>query len=329
MSREMIEGLIAKEKSHIKYFFDRLDVSSAIHFLEALQNCKGLLIFTGVGKSELVAKKIAMTMTSTGTPALFLSPMNALHGDIGIVSSKDVFVMLSKSGESDELLQLIPSLRSKGVLILGMVSEPNSRLAKACDLFVTVPVEEELCPFGLAPTTSAVAQMLLGDVFSVALMTKKQFSLDEYAQNHPSGLIGRRITLRVKDLMLTGNAIPTCLPEAKLLDILVELSDKKCGCVLIVDKEFNLKGIFTDGDLRRALGKYSAAALEKRVEELMSKNPKNVLPDLLGWEALKLMESDSKHPVTVLPVVNEAKKIQGIIRMHDIIQSGLGGRPRS
>lgn len=323
MSNAMIDELIEKAKENLHYFFDQLDVAMVAKVLEILENCRGLLIFSGVGKSELVAKKIAFTMTSTGTPALFLSPTNALHGDIGIVTQNDVFVMLSKSGESDELLSLIPCLRNKGVPIVGLLSNPASRLAKACDHCINIPVQSELCPFGLAPTTSAVAQMLVGDILSVALMRDKNFTLDDYAKNHPSGRIGRRITLKVKDLMLTGTSIPMCRPQDKLIETLVELSNKKCGCVLIASQEDKLEGIFTDGDLRRALEKYSSQALDKSMADIMTKLPRSIGPDSLAWEAIKMMEADQKRPITVLAVVDQAQRVVGIIRMHDIIQSGL------
>lgn len=323
MSQALIEELIHKEKKHLSYFFEHLDISAAVKVLETLKSCKGILVFSGIGKSELVAKKIAFTMTSTGTPALFLSATNALHGDIGIVTPNDVFIMLSKSGESDELLHLVPYLRNKGVTIVGLISNPASRLAKACDLCLNIPVEAELCPFGLAPTTSAVAQMLVGDIFSVALMQFKNFSLDDYAKNHPSGKIGRRITLKVKDLMLTGDAIPRCLPQDKLIKTLVELSNKKCGCVLVTNEQGILQGVFTDGDLRRALEKHASAALEKPIGDIMTKSPRDITPDSLAWEALQLMEADQKRPITILPVVNANKSVVGILRLHDILQSGL------
>lgn len=323
MSKAMIQELIQKEKDNLHHLFTHLDVDAVAKVLHTLENCKGLLVFSGIGKSELVAKKIAFTMTSTGTPALFLSATNALHGDIGIVSEKDVFIMLSKSGESDELIHLIPYLRNKGVTLVAIVSNPQSRLAKAADLCLHVPIESELCPFGLAPTTSAVAQMLIGDVLSVALMRNKNFSIDDYAKNHPSGRIGRRIALKVKDLMLAGEKIPLCLPQEKLINVLVELSDKKCGCVIVTNENSELMGVFTDGDLRRALEKHASSALDMPIGDIMTSSPRNIVADVLAWEALQLMESDQKRPITVLPVVDSSRKVVGVIRMHDILQSGL------
>lgn len=323
MSKELIQELIDSERENVSYFFEHLDVDASNKILEILEACQGLIIFCGVGKSELIAKKIAFTMTSTGTPALFVSPTNALHGDIGIVNSKDVFIMISKSGESDELLQLIPYLRNKGVTIVGMVSNSASRLAKACDHAINIPVKKELCPFGLAPTTSAVAQMLFGDVMAVALMRNKNFSLEDYARNHPSGLIGKRISLKVKDLMITGAGIPKCLPDDRLIKSLHELSNKKCGCILIVNRDNHLQGIFTDGDLRRALERHESNALDKKMCELMGSSPRSITSEKLAWDALQLMESNQKSPITVLPVVDEMNSVVGILRLHDIIQTGL------
>lgn len=319
----MLKKLLEKERSSLNKFFDSLDIEAAEGFLRLLKECKGLIILTGVGKSGLVAEKIAVTLTSTGSRAFFLSPSNALHGDIGIVSKDDVFIMISKSGESDELLQMVPSLRNKGVKLVAMVNRPNSRLEKACDHCIVLPFKEELCPYDMVPTTSTVIQMLFGDVVAIALMMQKNFSLADFAMNHPAGKIGRTLTLRVQDLMLTGKDIPTALPEAKLVDSLVELSNKRCGCVLITDQHRHLLGIFTDGDLRRALQQHGPKALEQSMRELMTNTPRRIDSGEMASNALALMEADQKHPITALPVIDAGQQVVGIIRMHDIVQSGL------
>jgi arabinose-5-phosphate isomerase len=319
----VIRELFNKERAALTYFFDKLDISAIEKLVEILKSAPGMIILTGVGKSGLVAEKIALTLTSTGTRAYFLSPINALHGDIGIVSPDDVFIMLSKSGESEELLQMVPFLRNKGVKLVSIVNKENSRLAKASDFSVVLPMERELCHFDLVPTTSAITHMLLGDVLAVALMGLKNFTLVDYAKNHPSGKIGRRLTLRVSDLMLKGDDIPLCSPKDSIVSTLVELSNKKCGCLLVVDKEKRLQGIFTDGDLRRSLVNHGHKALEKTVEEVMTLSPRHTKADHLAEQALKVMEGDQKHPVTVLPVLDDAGTVFGLIKMHDIIQSGL------
>lgn len=319
----MIKELLQKEKSYIDYFFDKIDIASAEKIVETLHACQGVMIFSGIGKSGLVAEKIAMTMTSTGSRALFISPTNALHGDIGIVSEKDIFVFLSKSGESEELLQLIPALRNKRVKIVSVVSNAKSRLAKACDIFINLPLEQELCPFDMAPTTSAVIQLIFGDLLAISLMRLKNFTLDEYVQNHPAGRIGKRISLRVSDLMIRGSSIPLCKPRDKLVDTLVELSNKRCGCVLVIDEFQVLQGIFTDGDLRRSLQKHGASSLHLHVEDLMTKTARWIDSDRLAWDAMREMEGDQKNAITVLPVLEKDKKVVGLIKLHDIVQSGL------
>jgi arabinose-5-phosphate isomerase len=319
----MIKELFDTERSYLNHFFDNINIEATEKLLDLLVKCEGVIILSGIGKSGLVAEKIALTLTSTGSRALFLSPINALHGDIGIVSDKDIFLMLSKSGESEELLNLIPALRNKKVKIIGIISKPNSRLAKSCDFVVNLPVEKELCPFDIVPTTSTVVQLIYGDVLSIALMRQKNFSLVQFAENHPGGRIGKRISMKVNDLMLRGNDIPLCNPDDKLVDILVELSNKRCGCVLVKDPEGFLLGIFTDGDLRRALQSRGPAALNTRIEDMMTKAPRWITPESLAWDAMQVMEGDQKHAIAILAVLDDNKKIAGLIKLHDIVQSGL------
>lgn len=319
----VLKELLQKEKSYLDYFFAKIDMAVAEKIVSVLHACQGVMVFTGIGKSGLVAEKIAMTMTSTGSRALFISPTNALHGDIGIVSEKDIFIFLSKSGESEELLQLIPTLRNKRVKIVSIVSNSRSRLAKASDLFIDLPLEQELCPFDMAPTTSTVIQMIFGDLLAIALMRMKNFSLDEYVQNHPAGRIGKRISLKVSDLMITGSNMPLCKGHDKLVDTLVELSNKRCGCVLVVNEAQILQGIFTDGDLRRSLQKHGASSLNLTMEHLMIKTARWIAPHSLAWDAMREMEGDQKNAITILPVLEKDKKVVGLIKLHDIVQSGL------
>ncbi len=323
MKKKILKDLLQAEQKYLNHFFESVDISSLENVLDVLAACKGLIIITGVGKSGLVAEKIAVTMTSTGSRALFLSPSNALHGDIGIINPDDVFIVISKSGESDEILHLIPFARNRGVKIIGMVSNTESRIAKAVDVVLQLTTEPELCPYDLAPTTSTTIQGIVGDVLAMALMKLKEFSLADFARSHPSGRIGRRMIIKVNELMLKGDDIPLCSPNDKLIDTLVELSNKKCGCVLIVDESKSLLGIFTDGDLRRSLQKNGAGALESQMRELMNQSARHIGPDELAWDALKTMEQDQKRPITVLPVLVDHKKVAGIIKMHDIVQSGI------
>lgn len=318
----MLRELFEEQRGYLNYFFDYVDMEQAEKFFHACMECKGLMVFTGVGKSGIIAEKIAMTLTSTGTRALCLPPTNFLHGDIGIVSQEDCVILVSKSGETDELLNLIPFIRRRQARILGIVSNEESRLARACDLSISLPVEKELCPFNLAPTTSTAVQLIFGDVLAVALMRAKGFSLDEYALTHPMGALGRKMTLKVEDVMIQGEEIPLCDPEERLVDMLVELSNKKCGCLIVSDKEQNFMGIFTDGDLRRALQSQGPSVLEKKIGSLMTTSAYSIPKGVLAWDALKTMQKDPKRWIMVLPVL-EQKKVVGIVRMHDIIQSGL------
>lgn len=313
-----------KQKELLDHFYEVLDYNVCEKLFEHLKSIKGIFFFSGVGKSGFIAQKIASTMMSTGSKAFFLPPIDALHGDLGMVSPEDVVFLLSKSGETEELIQLLPSLRSKRVEIVAITSSEKSRLAKAADHSIVLPCKSELCPFDLAPTLSAELQLLFGDVLTVALMEAKGFTLDEYAQNHPSGQIGRRTTLRVKDLMLDETRTPFCRPSDQLQQVLVEFTNKRCGCLLVVDEQKKLRGIFTDGDLRRALQLKGDQVLKEKIEDIMTPLPKSIDEDALAWDAVKLMESDQKHPVMVLPVLRrEQGTVVGIIKMHDLIQAGI------
>lgn len=319
----MLKKLFQRARDSLTSFFDTIDYAKTEELLDILVACTGVIHFTGVGKSGLVAKKIAVTMTSCGTRATFISPTDALHGDLGIIRSGDVIVIFSKSGESEELITLVPALRNKGAKIISIVCAQQSRLAKASDFVLYVTPQPELCPFGMAPTTSTITQMIIGDVLTIALMEKKNFTLDEYATNHPAGQIGKRTTMRVEDIMIKGINIPFCTPECKLVDTLVELSQKKCGCVLVMDKNNKLMGIFTDGDLRRSLQQKGASILESRMKELMTGAAKTIGPKDLAWKAMQVMEGDQKNAITVLPVIDQERTIVGLVKLHDIIQSGV------
>ena len=319
----MLKELLDNQCNYTNHFFKTLDLQPIEQLVQQLLQCSGVLFFTGVGKSGLVAKKIAFTMVSTGTRAFYLSPTDAVHGDLGMVSSRDVFIMLSKSGESDELLNLVPAIRNKGATLVGVVCHPQSRLAAACHVTVTLPFQRELCPFDMAPTMSTTSQLLFGDLLAIALMRHKNFSIDQYALNHPSGQIGKRITLRVKDLMLTGDRIPLCGPDDRLGQILVELSNKRCGCILIIDNNRNLLGIFTDGDLRRTLQKVGGQVLDSPMRDVMNSHPSSIGSEVLAWEAMKSMEADYHRRIMVLPVLDSEAKVIGLLHMHDIIQSGI------
>lgn len=319
----MLKELLENGKQYIDHFFHHLDLQATEKLLDTLEQCQGTLFFSGIGKSESMARKIAVTMTSTGTRALFMGAVNALHGDIGMLTTNDIFILLSKGGESEELLNLVPFIRNKGVKTIAIVSDASSRLSRMCDMSIALPLSRELCPFNLVPTTSMQIQMIFGDLLTIALMRRKKFSIDQYAENHPSGKIGRRITKKVEDLMLQGNAVPLCFMEDPIHSALIELSKKQCGCILIIDNDKTLRGIFTDGDLGRALSEHGPEILSGPIHQLMHPAPRCISRDKLAWEALQEMESNPMRPITVLAVTDDRDKVVGLIKMHDILQAGI------
>ena len=318
----MLRELFTDQRKHLEYFFDHLDQEQAESVFRLCSSIKGFLVLTGVGKSGLVAEKIALTLVSTGTKALYLPTINFLHGDIGIVSSDDCVILLSKSGETEELLSLVPYIRKKGAKLIALVSSSHSRLAQQADIALSLPVEKELCPFDLAPTISTEVQLLFGDVLTMALMEHKGFSLASYGENHPSGMIGKKATVKVDQIMLKGESLPICLPSQKLQDVLPEFSAKRLGCLLITDELGQFQGIYTDGDLRRSLQALGSDVMQKTVGELMTRAPIATQSDVLAWDALKLMQKDPKRWIMVLPVIEDGRVI-GLVRMHDIIHAGI------
>lgn len=318
----LLKNILDEQQQYLDHYFRNLDLKQVEKTVDACMRTPGLIVFTGVGKSGIIAEKIAMTLISTGTKALYLPPTNFLHGDIGILSSEDMLVLISRSGETEELLNLVPFARMRNARLLGIVSNPQSRLAKLCDEFVNLPVEKELCPFDLAPTTSTAVQLLFGDLLAVSLMRLKQFDLSSYALNHPSGSIGKKMSVKVSDIMFKDGQVPLCSPQDKLIDVLVELSNKKCGALLITDPQGELLGIFTDGDLRRALQSQGSSVLDQPIQALMTASPLSIDQDELAWDALKVMQRDPKKYVMVLPVLDK-KKVVGILHMHALVQSGI------
>lgn len=318
----MVTSLFKQQKGHINYFFENIDHEATEKIIDKLHNCSGSIIFSGVGKSGIIAKKLAVTFSSTGVKSFYLSPLNALHGDLGMVGSEDIFILLSKSGQTKELLNLIPHIRQKKAFIIGLASQKKSLFHKECDLSIYLPMVKELCPFNLAPTTSAAVQLIFGDILAVALMEKNKITLQEYSLNHPSGTIGKKTTLIVDKIMRKNDDIPICKPNDLIAEVIPTLSNKRCGAIIVTDDKKNLLGIFTDGDLRRAIQNNPKDLFYQKVSNFMTKSPKSIIRDMLAWDALKLMEKNPKQLVMVLPVV-EGSKVVGILHMHDILQAGL------
>ncbi|MGR3952331.1 MAG: KpsF/GutQ family sugar-phosphate isomerase [Chlamydia sp.] len=320
----IVTSLMETLSQELQIFFHLFDIASFSRLLDALMQKKGHFIFTGVGKSGFIARKIAATMSSSGTPSLFLSPQDALHGDLGVIGMNDSVFLISKSGETDELIELCPALRKKGAHLIAVVATQRaSRLVKMCDDSFIIPSLRELCPFELAPTTSTLAQLIFGDLLAMTLMRKKEISRTDFIVNHPAGRIGKRHLFTVADLMVRGEAIPKCTENMLLTDVLVELSNKKCGCICVISEKNGLAGIFTDGDLRRVIQKYREKAFSYLIKDLMNCTPRKISPEILAYDAMLIMEEDTTKLISVLPVINGSSELIGLIRMHDIVQSGL------
>lgn len=316
----LLQTLLKEQKQYVDFYFEHIDLLQAEKIVQICLSCKGLVVMTGIGKSGIIAEKISTTLVSTGTRSLYLPASNFLHGDIGAVAKEDVVVILSKSGRTQELIDLVPYLRKKGGKIVAVISEKGGPLGELADLSICLPIEKELCPFDLAPTISTAAQLLFGDMIAMALMREKGFSIEEYAENHPSGTIGKKTALKVKDLMKAEGDIPACSPEDRLVDVIVQLSNKRCGCLIVCNKDRELLGIFTDGDLRRALQNEGLKVMEKPIKDLMTRSPIVVEPHWLAYAALRKMQ-DKKY-VMMAPVI-EKNKVVGIIHMHDIVHEGI------
>ena len=298
----------------------RTDVERAINLLA---DCRGKVVLVGVGKSGIIAQKIAATMTSTGTAAIYLHPSDALHGGIGIVTPEDIIIALSNSGETDEVLSMLPYLKRRQVPIIAVVGELRSTLARRADVALDASVDQEACPLNLAPTTSTTVALALGDALAICLMQVKRLTTADFALNHPAGRLGKRLTLRVADLMHSGPENPTIEMDAPWLEVIAAITRGGLGAVNVVDSSGHLIGIITDGDLRRALQRVKQVDPQTlQSETIMTRNPVVASPDLLAYDALRLME-DRPSQISVLPVVDQEQFCVGLIRLHDIVRSGL------
>ena len=287
-----------------------------------LLECRGKIIVCGIGKSGIVARKIAATLSSTGTPAVYLHPGEAVHGDMGMVTERDVFLAVSKSGSSDEIAKILPYLRAMKVTRIAITARDDTRLAEESDVVLCTAAEREACPMDIVPTTSTTAAMVLGDALAVAVYRCRNFSKEDFARIHPSGALGKRLLITVGELMHTGDELPLVSMDTSLKESLFEIVNKRLGCTGITDREGVLTGIVTDGDLKRILIR-NPEALEVRVSELMTPHPRSIRAEELAIRALERMEMDPPGPVTQLFVTDEAGCPVGIIHIHDIIRAGL------
>jgi len=318
-----IQQLLRIESDAIAQTATRLDGAQVAHVVDLLANCKGKVVILGVGKSGIIGQKIAATLTSTGTAGLYLHPSDALHGSLGIVQPDDVVIVLSNSGETDEIVAMLPYLKNRGVPIIAIVGSVISTLARRADAVLDASVDKEACPLNLAPTTSTTVALAIGDALAMTVMKVKGLTTDDFAVNHPAGRLGKRLTLRVADLMHRDGENPTIAVGSSWVEVVRAISKGGLGAVCVVDDTGLLAGIITDGDLRRAIEQTSHESLAKLTsDDFMTRKPTVVTPELLAFDALRLME-DRPSQISVLPVIDQDEKCVGLIRVHDIVRSGL------
>ena len=284
--------------------------------------CEGRVIMTGMGKSGIIAHKISATLASTGTPSFYLHPAEGIHGDLGMVTADDVIIAMSNSGETGEVLNILPSIRRIGAKIIAMVGNTDSTLAKNADVVLNVGVKKEACPLGLAPTSSTTAALAFGDALAMALMGKHHFTSNQFAVFHPGGSLGRKLLLTVGDIMHCGGENPVVKGSATVTEALFIITDKGLGAVSVVDEDNIMIGLLTDGDIRRGLSK-GVDFLKRPVTELMTKDPKFVTREKLAAQALHIMESHKPKPITVLPVLDEERHVIGLLHMTDLVRQGV------
>jgi len=306
------------EASSIEKLIDRVD-DSFIKAIDILYACKGRVIVTGMGKSGLIGKKISATLSSTGTPSFFLHPAESTHGDSGVLTKEDVVIAISNSGETDELLQLLPIIKRFGIKLIGMTGRSGSTLAQKSDVVLDISVEKEACPLGKAPTASTTATLAMGDALAVCLLHKRGFTAEDFLVFHPSGSLGKGILYTVEDLMITLERLPLIHKTTLFRDAVVEISQKSLGMAVIVDDNGQTAGILTDGDIRRAVMNHPNIA-DLSVEQVMTKNPKMIKKEALAAEALQIME---KYSITSLIIVNPDNTPAGIIHIHDLLKAGV------
>jgi arabinose-5-phosphate isomerase len=311
---DIARNVLRIEAKEIEALADRLDESFETA-VQLILECKGRVVVSGMGKSGHIGGKIAATMASTGTPAFFMHPAEASHGDLGMITNGDVVIALSNSGESEEILNIIPTIKRLGAKIISITGKATSTLAKESHIHLSAEVSQEACPLGLAPTASTTAALALGDALAVCVLDYRDFSAEDFAKSHPGGSLGRRLFTRVKDIMRTGDAVPFVLDTAPLSEALVEMSEKSLGLTAIVDKQHRLIGIFTDGDLRRTLANDNLITSTK-VADVMHLNPNTIQAEKLAAEAVELME---QKKINGLLVTDEKGKLVGAFNMHDLL----------
>ncbi len=318
---ETAKHVIETEIKAVKNLINNIN-KDFVATVEAIYNSTGRVVFTGMGKSGLIARKIVATLNSTGTPSIFLHPTDALHGDLGMVRKEDIVILVSKSGNTEELADLVSMLKRMNVIIIGMVGNPDSKIGKASSFILKVNVEEEACPFDLAPTASTTAALVMGDALAVALLEKRGFTEKDFAMLHPAGSLGKRLSLRIEETMKRGDEIPKVSPGTSIKDTIFEITSKRLGMTCVVDENGTLKGIITDGDLRRLLEK-TLDIKNLTAKDLMTPNPKTTKKEYLASFALQQMEN---FKITSIIVTDNKNIPVGIVHLHDLVNIGLQAR---
>jgi len=313
MSRETARKVLEIESEAIRELIPRLD-EGFDRAVEILIACAGRVVVTGMGKSGLIAQKISATLASIGTPSLYLHPADAIHGDLGRIVKGDALVAISNSGDTEEILALVPWLKRLGVPLLALTGNPRSALAQAAEVHIDVGVRSEACPLGLAPTASTTAALAMGDAISMALLERRGFTVDDFAVLHPGGRLGKKL-MRVEDLMHTGDDVPRVAPDTKMKEVLFEMTRKRLGLTTVVEADGTLLGVISDGDLRRQMERHGYAIFDKSAAECMTRSPALVGRRELATRALDLLET---RRITALLVTDEKGRIEGVLHLHDL-----------
>lgn len=311
-------AVVITERDAIEALVPRID-SAFVKACELCLACKGRIVVTGMGKSGHIGSKIAATLASTGSPAFFVHPGEASHGDLGMITPDDVVVAISNSGETDEILTILPIIKRLGVPLISMTGNPDSALSTEAEVNLDISVEKEACPLGLAPTSSTTATLVMGDALAVALLESRGFTADDFARSHPGGRLGRRLLLHVQDIMRTGDDIPSIPPEVPLEKALLEISKKGMGMAAIVNEQAQVIGVYTDGDLRRSLDQ-KIDIHHTQIGEIMTHPCQTASADMLAVEALKLMDD---YKISALPVTDDKGLLIGALNMHDLLRAGV------
>ena len=315
-------NVLAKEADEIQLKikdFKKNQVQNIDHSINAILKCKGKLIVCGIGKSGHIGRKIASTFASTGTPAFYIHPAEASHGDLGMIDSRDLVLCISYSGETEEITQILPIIKKTKAKIISITGNPHSTLAQLSNFYIDINVSREACPLNLAPTSSTTLTLAVGDAVAMSVMVKKKFNSNNFAQSHPGGSLGRRLIYTVEDIMLKGDSLPLVSVNSLLKDVLYEISEKRMGMAIIIDEKKNLEGIFTDGDLRRIL-ETTSINFDSKISRFMKKNPLTIEPDKNISDAISLLNTKK---INQLVVLNKNKKVMGALSIHTLLEKGF------